>query len=391
MKRKIFCVAVVGLVLCSLTITLVAQDKPSEADQMGKKQPDGSVVMPEGAPPRGHDKQVVRGQFLIDIKSIDVKQTSAGPSFTMKGASEYPDGTMAAVALRFFEVTLPGTNRLVTVKNGGFQVTFSASKLWAGKRFFPGNYELEVVVKLDLQGRRAMKKIKDKLGVNASDGYRNKYVRIGKMEKMKEEEDRLREYYVNAVWGIEKLFKDFDTKYRAASVKYTKKFYKLDKNDKPQRDKNNKEVYEVDEKAFRKYLRNNPNEFYDRTGAFQEEVWRTWLDTVWRAEWKKVFDSHKRMKGNYAAIPWPKQYDELTTALKMLMKKSAENSIKVYKWHNLPMNKKDANLGGVVPGIDSWPVKVDERAIKRLIKSVRFKLKLDQYIERKKGTEKKDK
>lgn len=367
-----------------------AQDKPKKGgDEEGRIQEDGSIIMPEPAPPRG--KQAVTSEFMVDITSVIVRETATGPTFSAKGISRFPDGTMALVQARFYEVVLPGGSTLVEVKDGRWEATFEASKLWGGRKYFPGNYEVEVEINPRLQASKVRKKIKEKLGaMGQTKAYRNYYVTVGTKERMKQEEDRLREYYIGAITGTQKLFTELKAKFRAAKVKYTREFFKRDKDGKAEIDKDNSNAYVVDDAKFRKHLREEPNEFYDRTGQFLEEAWRSWLDSVWRAEWKGLVASHKRIKGDYAVIAWPRQYDEMETALKMLMKRSAENSISLYKWANLSLSKKDTDLAGV-GDFPEWPTKTSENDIKRLILSVGYKLRIGEYRKRKEEEEKKNK
>ena len=384
-------VAAVLLVLCCLADAALCQEKP-EPGQVGRKQEDGTIIMPESAPPTGD--RMVTNAFLVDITSIDVKETAAGPTFVMKGISKFPDGTMVLTAIRFYEVVLPHASKHVPVKDGRFEAKFEASKLWAGKRFFPGNYELEAEVSPGQQGRRVRKKIKEELGaVGLTRHYRNKYVTVGTRERMKEEEDGLRDYYLNAIkalWGRKTLFDQLEEKNLAASARFRKKFRKLDKNDNPQIDPNNKNAYLVDDKEFRKYLRKSPNEFYDRTGKFQEQVWRNWLDSVWRVQWQKIYDNHQRVKGNYAAIAYPEQHKDMEKVLKMVKKRSAEHSIRLYTWNNLPLNEKD-KLDSRRDDLVGVPGKTAVKTVNKIITDIRYRLRLDEYIEKKSEKDKKDK
>jgi hypothetical protein len=217
---------------------------------------------------------------------------------------------------------------------------------------------------------------------------------VGTKEQVKREEDRFKEYYVNAMRSTYNLFSELKTKYINASARFRKRFWKLDKNNKPIRDPKNQKTWIVDENKFRKYLRENPNEFYNRTGKFNVNKWRQWLDAEWRPEMLKLGEAHKRMKGNYAAIPWPRQYDQLSTVLKMILRRSAEKSFKLYDWNNLPQDEKDKkvakgdNPGG--PG-GSHVIQTDERVIDNLIMDIKNRLKLVQFIEQKKAEKEKDK
>jgi hypothetical protein len=299
----------------------------------------------------------------------------------VKGISKYPNGTHGTITILFDEAVLPGANGFFRVQDGRFEVKFEASKLWAGKRFFPGNYEVEVQVNPKQQSRSVKIKIEKELGPMAkTKAYRNKYVTIGDKAQRKLEVDKLKDYYVGAIKTAQKLYTDLDKKFRAAKKRFTSEFAKRDKDGKRQVDPKNKNAYLVDEKEFRKHLRDEPNEFYDRAGKFKEETWRNWLDNVWRVEWKRALQAHKNFRGNYVALAWPNQYDQMTTALKMLMKGSIEHSKDLYKWANLPVSKKDQ-----VP--DPLPPKFDKRAVLKVIKGVRLKLRLTEYIKAKKAEE----
>jgi hypothetical protein len=210
---------------------------------------------------------------------------------------------------------------------------------------------------------------------------------VGTKEKMEEELNKLREHYVHMLtelWASEKLYDQLEVSYKEASVKYWKKFRKKDKDGKYIIDKDNPNSYVIDDRELKKYLRENPNKFYDRNGAFQEEAWREWLDSVWRKKMQELIDEHKRIKANYAAIAWPREYNEMTNVLKMMLQRSAERSIQVYKWNGLEVNKKDRE--GIVHDWDGeWPTNHSKKEIQRKITDIRYRLKLDKFIQEKKS------
>ena len=385
MKNYIM-LAIVGVVgLCLLAEVLCAQEK--KGDDFTKDK-DGGVILPDSTPIS--KKKIVNPDFLVDIREIDVKQSPAGPTFTLHGVSKFPDGTHATVAIKFHEANLPNANSFVTIKDHKFEITWEASKLWAGKKFFPGHYELEVEVRYDLQSRRMKAAIDKELGVNGKGKhYRNKYVTVGTKEQIKREENKFKDYYINAINNAFGLHTKLQSNYIDASARWRRKFRKLDKNNKPVRDPKNQKVYEVDDKKFKKYLKDNPKKFYDKRGNFDKQEWRKWLDTEWRKEWKKTFKSHDRMKGNYAAVPWPNQYVQFGIVLKMMMKKSADCSIKLYEWDGQPPDKKDLDLtpqDPVNPG--KWP---DPRDIEKTVTEIKHKLRLIPYIQEKEAEKDKGK
>jgi hypothetical protein len=299
----------------------------------------------------------------------------------VKGISKYPNGTHGTITILFDEAVLPGANGFFRVQDGRFEVKFEASKLWAGKRFFPGPYEVEVQVNPKVQHRAVMAKIKKDLGpLAAVKAYRNKYVQVGTREEMKKKEDKLREHYCSAIRGAQNLYGELKEKFKLAKVKFTSQFHKLDRDGKKQIDPNNKNTYLVDEAKFLQYLRDNPNEFYDSTGRFQEDVWRRWLDDKWRFELNKLLEKHAALKKGYVAIAWPGQFDDMTTALKMLLQLSAQHSVNLYKWSNLLPDKKDEKLLK-----DAGGANIND--ILRLIKIIRLKLRLSEYINSKKEKE----
>ena len=384
MKRFAINFALIALLL-GLGATFAFSQDGGDKKPGDKKKP---LILPDSTPV--DDRGATKSSFILDIASIDVKQTAAGPTFTMKGVSQYPDNTIVTVAIRFYEEKLPETNRRVKIRNKAFEVIFDASQLWKGKKFFPGNYEFEVQVDPKRQSRRQEKVIKTALGPKAeSTAYRNKYVTVGTKEKMNEELDKLREHYVDMItelWASGKLFDQLEAKYVKASVKFYRKFRKKDKDGKYKIDPDNPNAYAVDEQAFRKYLRENPNQFYDRTGAFLEDAWREWLDNSWRAKMQEVIAEHVRVKANFAAIAWPREYAEMTDILKMMCKRSAEKSIQIYKWNGLKPHKKDSE--GIVHDFDGdWPTKHDKMDIHKKITAIRYRLKLDKYIEEKNSRE----
>ena len=375
----------INFTLIALVLVLGAAFTFSQEDDNQK--PDDNknpFIQPEREP--FDNKGMVGSMFFVDIASIDVKQTAAGPTFIMKGVSEYPDNTIATVAVRFFEEKLPKTNRRVKIRNKSFEVVFEAAELWQGKKAFPGNYEFEIHVDPKRQSRKQEKAIKDALGPRwESNAYRNKYITIGTKEQMNEELDKLRKHYlymIKELWLKGKLYDQLEMKYQKARVKFYKKFRKLDQNGNYIINPNNPNAYLVDMPKFRQYLRDNPNQFYDRTGTFLENAWGDWLDCYWRADIYNLVDEHLRVKANYAAIAWPREYDEMTDILKMMFKRSAEKSIQIYKWNGLKPHKND--MGGITRDFDGeWPTKYDKKDIQKKITDIRFRLKLDLYIAKK--------
>jgi hypothetical protein len=232
--------------------------------------------------------------------------------------------------------------------------------------------------------------IDKELGVNAKGKhYRNKYVTVGTKAQIEREENKFKDYYINAINNAFGLHTKLQSSYIDASARWRRKFRKLDKNNKPERDPKNQKVYLVDEKKFKKYLKDNPKKFYDKRGNFDKQAWRKWLDTDWRKEWKKTFQSHDRMKGNYAAVPWPNQYVQFGIVLKMMMKKSADCSIKLYKWDSQPLDKKDLDLTPQDPvNGGKWP---DPRDIEKTVTEIKHKLRLIQYIQQKEAEKDKGK
>lgn len=385
MKKLALLALVVIAGLCLAAELLRAQEKEGDGVRRDK---DGTAILPESTPISR--RKIVNPDFLVDIREIEVKKSPAGPTFTLNGTSKFPDGTHATVAIKFHEADLPNANSFVTIQDNKFEITWEAPKLWAGKKFFPGHYEFEVEVRYDLQSRRMKATIDKDLGVNAKGRhYRNKYVTVGTKEEIDREENKFRDYYVNAINGAFGLYSKLQSNYIDAGARWRKKFRKLDKDKKPQRDPKNENVYLVDEKAFKDYLKDNKNKFYDKKGEFQKQEWRSWLDADWRAEWKKLFQSHERMKGDYAAVPWPNQYVQFAIVLKMMMKKSAENSIKLYKWDGQPPDKKDLELTEYDPiNGGEWP---DPRDIEKTVMEIKNKLRLVPYLEKKAEEEDKDK
>ncbi len=374
--RKRAILAVVGvLCLCLLVEVLCAQENKGEGVRRDKE---GTVVLPDSTPISR--RKIVDPDFLVDIRQIDVKPSPAGPSFTLEGTSKFPDGTHATVAIKFHEANLPGANSFVTIQDHKFEISWEASKLWAGKKFFPGHYEFEVEVRYDLQSRRMKATIDKDLGANAKGRhYRNKYVTVGTKEQIEREENKFKDYYVNAINNAFGLHTELQRNYIDAGARWRTKFRKKDKKNKPMRDPKNQSVYLVDEKAFTKYLRDKPNKFYDKKGNFNKSDWRKWLDTEWRKKWKDIFQSHTRMKGNFAVVPWPNQYDQFGTVLKMMLKKSTECSLKIYKWDGQPPDKKDMELADYDPvNGGEWP---DPRDIEKTVMEIKNKLRLVQYLQ----------
>jgi hypothetical protein len=384
--KRLALLALAGVAgLCLMAGALRAQEKEGEGVRRDKN---GRPVLPDSTPISG--RNIVDPGFLVDIRDIDVKQSPAGPTFTLTGVSKFPDGTHATVAIKFHEADLPNANSFVTIQDNKFEITWEAPKLWAGKKFFPGHYEFEVEVRYDLQSRKMKAAIDKDMGANAQGRhYRNKYVTVGTKEEIEREENKFRDYYVGAINNAFGLYSKLQSSYIDAGARWRKKFRKLDKDKKPQKDPKNAEIYLVDEKAFKDYLKDSKNKFYDKKGEFQRQEWRKWLDDDWRKEWKKVFDSHQRMKGDYAAVPWPNQYVQFGIVLKMMMKKSAEDSIKIYKWDGQAPDKKDLELteyDAVNPG--EWP---DPRDIEKTVMEIKNKLRLVPYLEKKAQEEDKDK
>jgi hypothetical protein len=373
----------VGLFL--LAEVLCAQGTEGDGIRRDK---DGSAILPEPTPIS--KRKIVNPDFLVDIREIDVKQSPAGPSFTLTGVSKFPDGTHATVAIKFHEADLPNANSFVTIKDHKFEITWEASKLWAGKKFFPGHYEFEVEVRHSLQSRRMKAAIDKELGAKAKGRhYRNKYVTVGTKEQIKREENKFKDYYINAINGAFALHTELQRNYIDAGTRWRTRFWKRDKKNKPERDPKNKNAYVVDEKKLKKYLKDNPKKFYDKRGNFKKDEWRRWLDNEWRKKWKDTFQSHHRMKGNYAVVPWPNQYVQFGIVLKMMMKKSAENSLKIYKWDGQPADKKDLDLtpqDQMNP--NEWP---DPRDIERTVMEIKNKLRLVPYIQEKEAEKDKDK
>ncbi len=325
----------------------------------------------------GHDSRV-KHDFLVDITSVEVRRTSSGPMFVLKGASVFPDGTHVTLDITFKKTQVPNANTYATIKDGKFEVTWEAAKLWPNKKFFPGNYNVKTKVSSSLQSRSIRKLIKKELGAGGNGIHeRNMYVTLGTSKEVKKEENRLKEHYVNAIKGLEKLLAELEKKYMQANLKFRRQFSKLDKNGRPQRDPKNISFYFVDEQKFLKHLRDNPNEFYDAKGRFKKDVWRKWLDETWRAQWKKLSDGHRRIRGDYVITAWPKDYDNMAVVLGMLLKLSAEYSIKVYRWNNLALDPKDETG----KDSDGTSVPAEPRLIRKMLKEIWLNLRLDKYIE----------
>jgi hypothetical protein len=323
--------------------------------------------------------------FLVDITSVEVRKTSAGPTIILHGTSRFPNGTQAVVAIKFDDSILPDTNLFVTVDNHKFEVVWDAAKLWPDKKFFPGNYNLEVEVRFSLQRRSIRKSIEKEFEAQGKGSHkRNMYVTLGTAKQVKEEEDKVRKHYIHALRQAENLLADLENKYALAGTKFRKQFRKLDKEGKPQIDPGNANSYLVDEQKFLKHLRDNPNRFYDDKGRFKNEAWRKWLDESWRVELKKLCEVHRRMRGDYVITAWPKEYDNMTLAIGMLLKLGAEYSVRIYKWNDLALDPND-KVGGESTDMTSVPA--EPRLIRKLLKEIWLNLRLDRYLQSKQEEE----
>jgi hypothetical protein len=340
----------------------------------------------------GEAQVVVDGQdppskphFLVDIASVDVRRTAAGPTFVLKGTSKFPDGTQATLAITFKKEMIPDANRFVTIKDGVFHVTWDAAKLWPKRKFFPGNYDLKVKVRFSMQKRSLQKLIEKELGKGGKGIHeRNMFVTLGTAKEVKREEDKLKEHYVHAIRGAEKLLDALVKKYAQANMKFRRQFQKLDKNGRPKTDPKNSHSYLVDERKFQQHLRDDPNEFYDDKGRFKKDAWRKWLDGTWRAQLKELYNRHRRMRGDYVIIAWQGEYNKMTMALRMLLRLSADYSARVYRWNNLALDPKD-KAGGGSGGMRFFTGDPpNPRDIRKMLKEVWLNLRLDRYLESKK-------
>lgn len=309
------------LFFTSLAGTSYAQQKPRN---------DGGIIMPEPENRHIPDSGRVNDNFLVDIESVEVKETKDGTGFVLKGITAYPDGTKAVVRVKFHEQVLRGGAKYAEIGKGKFEAVWG-TEIWRSKKFFPGNYELEVQVNPEHQKREIRDEINKKLGESGLlRAYRNHYVTVGKKEEMKLEEDNLREHYVTAIERAGRL------------------------------------LYELERKSAAAVLN------------FNEPAWRAWLDDVWRTESQKLSGEHRYLKEKYIAVPWPKQHRDLTAAVAILNVLSAEHSIKLYTLNNLATHEEDEKRLCEF----SFPYgPVNAAHFKILLKNVWFKLRLQEFIQ----------
>lgn len=381
MRRKVLFAAVTVMTVLWLAYTVTAQDRKPPRRTGSKEDP---RIMPEFAPPEDEGKGVTT-RFFVDITTHNIKDTSAGRTFIVKGKSEFPDGTEATVRVKFYEEALARID--VPVRNGLFETVFEAAKEWPGKKLFPGHYELEAEIHYHRQSRSIKKKILEELGeTGKTRAYRNKYATLGSEKARKKEENKLKDYYIKAITETQKLFEELNEKFSSAGEKFTRLFFLRDEKNQRIPNPKNKHTFLVDEKKWREHLGENPNEFYSKSGKFKEGAWRKWLDGDWRRRWEKLYGEHNRLLGNYVALPWPRQYSQMTTLLKMIMAKSSKNSEEIYALNGLPLHKKDIHIERDPSG---GRLNVSNRKIMNLVKSLKNKLGLVRRIRERKAEEEK--